>query len=104
MYKSLMELLQKLPKDTQDRIVELAKESRDAYCERYKLTGDDDRETVYRYYLSQRMYFAWFNHVNFDKADPLDLVDLGQVQEYYVQRMNTLTDDKIRKSSKRLTR
>ena len=63
MYNRLLELLHKLPQATQDKVTELAKADADRFCKKYELTLPDHIDTAYRYYLSKRVRFAWFNGV-----------------------------------------
>lgn len=93
MYDRLLELLHKLPQDAQDKVTELAKADADCFCKKYKDTISDGTElTALHYYLSKRVRFAWFNGVSFEHADPIDIVDLGKIYEYYKERLEWLLD------------
>ena len=95
MYNRLLELLHKLPQATQDKVTELAKADADRFCKKYDLTLPDHTDTAYRYYLSKRVRFAWFNVVSFEHADPIDIVDLGKIQDGYHERLGWLLNDDI---------
>lgn len=95
MYNRLLELLHKLPQATQDKVTELAKADADRFCKKYDLTLPDHTDTAYRFYLSKRVRFAWFNRVSFEHADPIDIVDLGKIQDGYHERLERLLNDDI---------
>lgn len=100
----MIELLQKLPKDAQDKITLLAQDDSDRLCKRYDFTLSDQKNTVYHYYMSKRIRLAWFNQVMFEKADPIDIIDLGRMFGYYQHLMDELLKPENlsdRKSSKR---
>ena len=95
MYNRLLELLHKLPQATQEKVKELAKADADRFCKKYELTLPDHTDTAHRYYLSKRVRFAWFNGVSFEHADPIDIVDLGKIQDGYHERLERLLNDDI---------
>ena len=91
MYNRLLELLHKLPQATQEKVTELAKADAGRFCKKYEHTISDGTElTALHYYLSKRVRFAWFNEVSFEHADPIDIVDLGKIQDYYKERLEWL--------------
>lgn len=95
MYNRLLELLHKLPQPTQDKITALAQEDADRFCTKYDLTLPDNKDTAYRYYLSKRVRFAWFNQVAFEHADPIDIVDLGKIRDGYHERLTWVLNHNI---------
>lgn len=95
MYNRLLELLHKLPQAAQEKVTELAKADADHFCKKYELTLPGHMDTAYCYYLSKRVRFAWFNGVSFEHADPIDIVDLGKIQDGYHERLERLLNDDI---------
>lgn len=95
MNKRLFELLHKLPQPMQDKITSLAKKDSDHFCERYGLALPEQKDTAYRYYLSKRVRFAWFSSMNFEHADPVDIVDIGKIRDDYHERLGWLLNDDI---------
>ena len=95
MYNRLLELLHKLPLPSQDKITALAQEDADRFCDRYDLTLSDHKDTVYRYYLSKHVRFAWFTQVMFEHADPVDIVDLGKIRDCYHERLDWMLNHNI---------
>lgn len=99
MHDRLLELLHKLPQAIQGKVMELAKSDADCFCKKYSITLSEHTGTAYRYYLSKRVRFAWFNGVLFEHAAPIDLVDLGKIQDGYKKRLEWLLNDDIQSKS-----
>ena len=95
MYNRLLELLHKLPQATQDKVTELAKADADRFCKKYELTLPDHTDTAYRFYLSKRVRFAWFNQVDFEHTDPVDIMDLAKIWVDYHERVGWMLNDDI---------
>lgn len=94
-YDRLLELLHKLPPAIQGKVAELAKADADCFCKKYGLTLPEHTDTAYRYYLSKRVRFAWFNGVMSGHAAPIDIVDLSKIQYDYKERLEWLLNEDI---------
>lgn len=95
MYKSLMELLQKLPKDTQDRISALATEYAKGFCERYSVTLPEHQEAVRLYNLSKRVKSVFLNQSTIKPVDPNDINCIEDIETHYYKIVCDMLDENL---------
>lgn len=95
MYKRLMELLQKLPQDTQDRISALATEYAKDFCERYSVTLPAHQEAVRLHSLSKRVHSVFLNHPTIKHVDPKDIHCIDDIETHYGKILWNMLDENL---------
>lgn len=95
MYKRLMELLQKLPQDTQDRISALATEYAKDFCERYSVTLPAHQEAVRLNSLCKRLHSVFLNQSIFKPVDPNDIHCIKDIENHYSKIVWNMLDENL---------
>lgn len=95
MYKRLMELLQKLPQDTQDRISALATEYAKDFCERYSVTLPAHQEAVRLHSLCKRLHSVFLNQSIFKPVDPNDIHCIKDIENHYYNIVWNMLDENL---------
>lgn len=95
MEKKLAELMQKIPKECQDRISALATEYAKDFCERYLVTLPVHQEAVRLHNLSKRVHSVFLNNPNVKNVDESDIRAIEKIVEHYYNILYDMLDENL---------